>query len=122
MMLSNLLDVVNNPDLAENFQIQRNPGAPGAGGWQAGEPVVIQAYGVVSVAQPKQLEMIPEADRVHEMRVFHSSQPMYVTSEDYQITSDVLVWNGVSYRVLSVGNYPNRGGYYEAVAARMAGQ
>jgi hypothetical protein len=121
-MLSNLLDVVSNPDICEAFTIQRNPGVFTAGGWQAGQNVVIQAYGVVSVAQVRQLEMIPEADRVHGARVFHSATPMYVTSEDRGITSDVLVWNGVSYRVMSVGAYPNRGGYYEAVAVRMAGQ
>lgn len=121
-MLANLLDVVSNPDICETFQIIRNPGAFGAGGWQAGEPISIQAYGVVSVAQARQLEMIPDADLAHGARVFHSATPMYVTSEDAGITSDVLIWNGVKYRVMSVAPYPNRGGYYEAVGVRMAGQ
>jgi hypothetical protein len=121
-MLANLLDAVNNPDIAEPFQIQRNPGIFAAGGWQAGQNVLIQAYGVVSVANARQLEMIPEADRVHGARVFHSSTPMYVTSEDNGITADVLIYNGVSYRAMSMGNYANRDGYYEAVAVRMAGQ
>jgi len=121
-MLANLLDVVSNPDICEGFQIQRNPGVFAAGGWQAGQNVLIQAYGVVSVASARQLEMIPEADRVHGTRVFHSATPMYVTSEDKGITADILIYNGVSYRVMSVGNYANRGGYYEAVAVRMAGQ
>jgi hypothetical protein len=121
-MLSNLLDVVSNPDIAECFTIQRNPGIFTQGGWQAQEPVTIQAFGVVSVASARQLEMVPEADRVHGARVFHSSTPMYVTSEDLGITSDILIWNGISYRVMSVGPYQNRGGYYEAVAVRMAGQ
>ncbi len=120
-MLQALQDVVNNPDLGEPFLILRNPGQFGPGGWAAGKQQQIKAYGVVSQASAKELDMIPEADRVHEARSFHSSTRMYVTSEDLSITSDILVWNGVKYRVAAALEYPQRG-YYGAVALRMAGQ
>ena|ERR1022692_3055243 len=120
-MLQVLQDVVNNPDLAEMFLIVRQPGAQGPGGWQASEPQNIPTYGTVSVARQRELEMVAEADRVHEVRVFHTTTPMYTTSADLSITSDILVWQGIQYRILSVMIYPQRG-YYGALAVRMAGQ
>lgn len=124
-MAFDLQDVVNDPDLAEPFTITRSSGQFAAGGWTSAS-TTIQAFGVVTVAGAKQLDMIPEADRVHGSRVFICEQPMYVTSETRQDgqsgTSDILVWNDVKYRVHSVGNYNNRGGFYFAVATRMAGQ
>jgi hypothetical protein len=78
-------------------------------------------YGVASLAGSRVLEMIPEADRVHESRIFHSTVPMFVTSEDLSMTSDIAVWRGIRYRVLSVRDYDQRG-YYSAIGVRMAGQ
>jgi hypothetical protein len=119
-MLQVLQDSVNNPDLAEAFTILRNPGIEGPGGWQGGPQQQIQAYGTVGLASPKSLEAIKEADRVSEMRLFHSSTEMYVTDEDKGITADLLVWHGKQYRVVTVPQQPQRG-YYAAIAARIQG-
>jgi len=116
-----LQDVVNSPDLAEPFTILRQPGSFGAGGWQTSQPQNIPAFGVVTVASHKMLQMIPEADRVNADRMFLAECPMYVTSEVNGITSDILVWMGVKYRVMAVGQYQNRGGFYYAIASRMKG-
>lgn len=116
-----LQDVINDPDLAEGFTILRNPGKPGAGGWVAGAPQQIPAWGVVSVASNKEIQMLPEADRVSEVRTFHTQTALYVTSEALGLTADILVWNGVQYRAMVVAEYPNRGGYYEAIAVRIGG-
>jgi hypothetical protein len=45
---------------------------------------------------------------------------MFTTSGDLSGTSDILVWQGIKYRVLAVRNYEQRG-YWSAIAARMAG-
>jgi hypothetical protein len=119
-MLQALQDVVNNPDLAEPFTILRITGQQGTGGWLAGTPQSISVYGTVSIASARELEMIPEADRVHEVRVFHSSTQMYGTSENRSGTSDILVWRGIQYRVLKNPNYSQRG-FWEAFATRMQG-
>jgi hypothetical protein len=120
-MLTCLNDAVANPDLSENFTILRNPGTYGQGGWQTSPQIQIQAYGTVGRASNKQMEIIPEADRVSEIRLFHSSTPMLVTSEDKAIVADILVWRGIQYRVLATIPQPQRG-YHAALAARMAGQ
>ena len=72
-------------------------------------------------ASNKQMEVIPVADRVSEIRLFHSSTPMLVTSEDKGIVADVLVWRNIKYRVLAEIPQPQRG-YFAALAARMVGQ
>lgn len=115
-----LSDVVSDPDLAEPYVIRRITGSFQAGGWQANAPQDIAAYGVVSVAKAKDLDAIPEADKIEEAMVFHSTQEMFVTSEATNQTSDLLVWQGDTYRVYSVANYSNRN-YWKALAARIAG-
>jgi hypothetical protein len=120
-MLQELGDVVNNPDIAENFQILRNPGVYAQGGWQGSTQQSFSVYGTVSLASQKEIQMLPDADHVTEARIFHSSTPMYVTSEDKGITSDILVWKNINYRVARELPYGVRG-YYGAIAVRMAGQ
>lgn len=119
-MLEVLGDAVNNPDIAEPFTILRNPGSFVAGGWVAGTQEEISAYGTVGLASNRDILAIPEADRVREVRVFHSSTPMYVTSADLGITADILEWRGVKYRVASQADRSQRG-YYGMIAVRMDG-
>lgn len=115
-----LSDVVSDPDLAENYTIQRITGSFQAGGWVANSPVSIPAYGVVSVAKPEDLDGIPEGDRIEGSMVFHSTQQMFVTKSATNQTSDQLLWQGDLWRVYSVGNYSNRQ-YWKAIAARILG-
>ena len=63
-----LSQAVNDPDMAELFTIVRTSGAFAAGGWQPGTPQNIQGYGVVSIASGKDLEMVPEGDRIAGLR------------------------------------------------------
>jgi hypothetical protein len=115
-----LQDVVNDPDLAEPFNIQRQTGSFGPGGWQV-TPQSIDMWGVVTVATQKQLQMIPEADRVNGARMFLSQFPIYTTNEVQGVTSDIIVWDNLNWRVVAVAPYENRGGYYWAIAQRMRG-
>lgn len=119
-MLSTLQDSVSNPDIAEPFTILRNMGVFGEGGWVASTPEVITVYGTVSVAGQRELQVLPEADRSNESRVFHSVTPMFVTDGDRSGTSDILVWRGENYRVLAVRNYDQRG-YWAAIGVRTLG-
>jgi hypothetical protein len=122
-MLQALQDAVTNPDLSEAFLIIRSVGVFAVGGWQDTK-TQIAAYGTVSVATQRELDSIPEADRVHAARVFHSTTAMYVTNasraDGTRGTSDLLAWRGDQYRILAVRNYSQRG-YFSAIAARMAG-
>jgi hypothetical protein len=115
-------DTVIDADLAESYTVLRSSGQFVAGGW-TDTKTTIAAFGVVSVARPKDLEMLPEGDRPLEARVFYAQQPLYVTRDNPQDgtgTSDVLIWQSVYYRVLTVFDYSNRG-YWKVIAARTLG-
>ena len=129
-MLQVLQDSVNNPDVSEPFTILRYTGNFVSGGYQQAMPQSIEAYGTVGMAGNEDLEMTPEADRVHEVRVFHMTLPFYLTGETRTVpgsstpvsgTADVIVWRNTQYRCVARRPYPQRG-YYAAIAARMAGQ
>lgn len=121
----NLSSVVNNPTLAEPFSVQRSiGGAFGPSGWTE-KYSTLNYYGIISIADAKTVDAVPEADRVHEMIVINCELPLYVTrvaneGTPGQGTSDVVTWQGDQYRILKVHNYSNRG-YYWCLAARMVG-
>jgi hypothetical protein len=121
----NLAEALHDSEITEAFDVVRSAGQFVAGGWQDTK-TQLRLFGVVSVAQPDDLQMIPEGDRVVGARAFYSCRAMFVTRGadqpgDPTGTSDVLLFQGVQYRVCRVFNYRNRG-YYKAIAVRMSGQ
>ena len=115
-----VIEVLNDPDLCSSWTVQRNYGQYAAGGWQTTKVTTIQAYGAVRNLQGRQIEMVPEADRVHELMTFRSTTPMYVTDAAQGITSDIITWQGSQYRVSAVKQYQEQG-YVLAIGARLAG-
>lgn len=118
--------VVSGSLLTESFTIQRSSGSFVLGGY-ATASTAVQGFGVVSVANAQDLQMLPEGDRVTGAMVFHSQAPLYETILDTSMASavqrfsDVILWNGSQYRIVQVSPYPNRN-YWRAVGVRMAGQ
>ena len=116
-----LSEVVLDSDLAESYTIVRSKGREALGGWQDSKNN-IPGFGVVSIAKPNELEMLPEGDRDTEIRAFHSAQQIFTTRDnatDGTGTSDLIVWRNIKYRVILVSDYSNRG-YWKALAARMS--
>ena len=132
----NLTRVVAGNMLPESYTIQRSTGEFTSNGWVQ-TPTNVLGYGVVSVADKQDLNMVPEGDRVTGAMVFHSQQRIYETQLDggygqpsygaggfdeaTQRVSDQIFWRGQLYRILNVSPYPNRG-YWRAVGVRMSGQ
>jgi hypothetical protein len=141
----NLSRVVLGP-MAETYTIMRSTGMFVRGGWQT-TATQVPGYGVVSVANAEDLEMIPEMDRVTGAQVFHSFDRIYLTEidEDFssgavkscgsgsnggngsgstngtiQRVSDIIIWNNLSWRVMHVYPQPNHG-YWKAIAVRLRG-
>jgi hypothetical protein len=111
--------VVVDPDLADHFSIYRSKGTFTSGGWK-NETTIVPAYGVIQIASPKALQMVPEGDRVAGSLECHCAQPMYSTSEDAEGLSDQIKWDGKMFRVMSLGRW-NHYGYYVAILDRMQG-
>jgi len=112
-------DVVNDPDLAQPFTILRSTGIWVTGVWTPTQ-TVIQSYGVIAEPSVRELDMVPEGDIVKGMLVFWSSEPIYAThaTEGVGGSSDMLIWRGNNYRVLTVRQYEDYL-YYKALATRM---
>lgn len=117
-------DVVNDPELAEQFIVLRSQGgAYIAGKWTEPTPQVLSYFGIVSIAEKKDVEALPEADRIHGAIVINCELPLYVTHVNGTAgpgTSDLVQWNGEKYRVVNVRNYASRG-YFWGIAVRMTG-
>jgi hypothetical protein len=113
-------EVCDDSDIGEPFTILRSNGIFVAGGFSS-TTTTIAAWGIVTVAKPKELDMIPEGDRQNEVRAFYVTQPLYVTRDNAVEgtgVSDVLVWNNIQYRVMVEPQYSNRG-YWKALATKL---
>jgi hypothetical protein len=116
----NVSNVVNSPRMAQPFTILRGPGSWLNGVWIP-TATPIDGFGVVSVAQPRDIEMIPEGDRVTGMMVFHSECPIYGThanSAGQGASSDIVVWRSQNFRILFVYPFEDYG-YFRAIGTRM---
>jgi hypothetical protein len=114
-------EVLSDADVSSAFIINRTTGQFGPGGWQTNQTQQINAFGAVRNTSGKELDMVPEGDRVNEMITFRSATQMYETNYAGSATSDVLTWLGDNYRVYVVKNYSEQG-YYLAIAARKSGE
>lgn len=114
-------DITMDIDMAQAYQVQRSQANFALGGMQSILTTLAQ-YGTVSVATEKELNQVPEADRVSGAMVFWSTEPIYLTHGDgVPGLSDVLIFQGQNFRVFKVWPYDPIGGYYKAMAARMVG-
>ena len=129
-------EIINDPDFAQEFTIQRDYGQFGPGGWQP-NIAPVQAYGPITVADFQTLNMIPEGDRPTGAMAFYWTSEIYETHSDRpqygqggagqggygggQGTSDVICWRNQNYRIIKV--WPDVDyGYYKAVGVRMSGE
>lgn len=133
--VGDLAFVVDDGVLSESYTVERSTGVFALGGWQMSS-VNVPGYGVVSVANAEDLEMVPEGDRATGSMVFHSQARIFITQMDQgygnpdygdhgfggsvQRVSDILIWNRQRWRVLTCYQYPNRN-FWKAIASRLGG-
>ena len=89
-----------------------------------GSESIVNFVGPIIAANVKDVNMVPEGDRVVGMMVFYTqtNNPFHVSqsSPDYEGISDYLVWNNERYKILSAYPY-NDYGYLKCVASRISG-
>ena len=73
-------EVITDPDMAapEPYQILRSAGTYVAGGFQS-IITTIPCFGPVQQASNKEIQMLPEADRIGSIMAFWNTQPIYTT-------------------------------------------
>lgn len=116
----NVSDVITDPDFAQPFTVYRSSGGQFiSGGWSEGTPEQISLKGIVTVGSEKDLQQVPEGDRVEGAMLFYAIQELLTSHKDPG-TSDQILWNGDFYRVQKVWNY-GKYGYWKAYGVRMEG-
>lgn len=120
----NISELINDPDFAQptGFTVTRSTGA-----WVAGVFTVTTeqlAYtGTIIPATTKEIEMLPEADRVHGAVSVWTLAPLYVTRLDNTNTgedgglSDEITWDGKQWKIMQVRGFQDYG-YYKGIAIR----
>jgi hypothetical protein len=119
--------IVLDPTFAQTFTVYRK-----TGDWAAnGEFVVTEnsmtMVGVISIANAKQIEFVPEGDRIGGEIAIHTTQILYNSrSADETETpikeaglSDEIDWHGDRYKIYQVNEYSDYG-YYFAIGQRKA--
>lgn len=115
----NVSRVVNDPRFSQSFKIYRKSGKWSKGRFEQIEREILM-HGVITPAKPKEIEMIPEGDRVGgELSVFTTTQLFTTHSlENDKGTSDELLWMNERYKIYQVNNLSGYG-FYSAIAMRM---
>lgn len=116
--------VINNPKLAQLYTVHRKV----EGQWTLGQgykqnEIDLILYGPITPINTKDLQQIPEGDRVVGIMAFYSTEPIFVTrdsSVDGTGTSDEIEWKNERYRIMSLAPY-NDYGYMKAFGVRMVG-
>jgi hypothetical protein len=119
----NVSRVLQNPHFRQTFRVYRSEGEFRLGGWVeiAQSPEYFEMSGVAWPSSAKEIQQVPEGDRIQGMHTFATIDPLYVThASGIPGTSDQLEWNGERYRLLQILNF-NDYGFNVAVGARLEG-
>ena len=111
----NLAELVTDPDFAQKFQIIRKAGSYLKGRYQT-EETREDVTGIVDPVNAKDLEFIPEADRMKSSKTFYSLAPLSLGNNDD--TADVCVYKKRIFKLVNVAEYEDFG-YWRAIGVDM---
>ena len=81
-------------------------------------PIILKIAAIVTVAKPKDLELVPEGDRVTGAMKFLTNAELHATNGE--AISDELEWRGARFKILTVT--PNVDyGFYRSIGVRLDG-
>lgn len=83
-------------------------------------PQVISAYGTVTVLNEKELDVVPEGDRIKGAMAFHTPTTLYLTSSTGNNVSDQILWKGDLYKLVNIAPWGSFG-FNKGIGVRMDG-
>lgn len=116
----NLSRVLSSPMLSQTYNIYRNTGHFGIGGWIQDSETVIPTRGNMWPSTDREIEQVPEGDRIKGMHTFTSAVELRVSNDQNSGTSDQIVWSGERYRLIQTLPFSDYG-FHVAVGARIKG-
>ena len=117
----NLSRVVHSPRMSQKITILRKTGSWVDGAWELSEqPTELAMRGIVTLAKAKDLQQVPEGDRITGAIRILTTERIYVTDGPAYDTTDMVYWRGAKYRVLTVTPDVDYG-FYRSIGARLDG-
>ncbi len=98
----NLSRVIHSPMFSQKIEVIRSEGKWENGFFIREFPETLTLTGVITIAKPEDLELIPEGDRQSGTLRVLTTEKLYQTGEEETGFSDVIVWRGEQYRLISV--------------------
>ena len=116
--------VLLNPRFRQTWHVYRSEGHFGPGGWieDIPSPPYFDMSGVAWPSTAKEIEQVPEADRVTGMHTFCSKETLYVTraNDTGDGISDKIEWKGELYKLIQILDFSDYG-FNAAVGVRLKG-
>ena len=82
------------------------------------EPQTFDLLGIVTVAQPKDLQMVPEGDRLIGAMKFITTEELYPTRQTHK--NDLITWRGAKYKIITVTPDIDYG-FFRSIGTRLEG-
>lgn len=121
MMRVNVRRVIQSPRMVQTYQVTRTFGSWVRGRFISDNPKIFKVRGIVTVLSAKELQFLPEGDRVMGTMAFYSQEELYVTHAGEQPgLSDTILWHGNQYKIIQTNPWTDYG-YYQNIGVRMEG-
>ena len=109
----NVKELIHDPDFCETFTLRHKTGVWVDGLFQT-TATDTSVTGVVRPATGKELELLPEGDRMKDTKVFYTWEKVQVAEDEN--ASDEFLWKGSRYKALQVKDWSSHG-FYETMAS-----
>lgn len=111
--------VIRSGRLSQAITVERTTALWERGEFIRGAPEIYTLRGIITQAQPRDLQMVPEGDRVTGAISVLTNSVLYVTRADN--VSDVVIWHGNRYRVVNVKEDVDYG-FFRSLCSRLDGE
>lgn len=112
----NVAELIHDPDFCTKFKRVRQIGSKVGGRWVVEREDTKTITGVVSGVNSKDLEILPEGDRVKELKTFYALDELRVTGNN--ATSDICEYKDSRYKLIQGFDYSDYG-YYKAIGIKL---
>ncbi|GHV49914.1 hypothetical protein FACS1894216_01150 [Synergistales bacterium] len=114
MALLNVSDVLDDPDFNSDFQVARRTRDTGDDGRSVVTEEILELNGVVQPMSDRDLERLPEEDRVNGGITVWCRQPLVTVGEDH--VADEILWDNSRYQVVHCDVWQYGDGYRQIQA------
>ena len=117
----NLSRVVHSPRMSQKITILRRTGEWEFGTWvQSDQPETLTMRGIVTMASAKDLQQVPEGDRMTGSIKILTTERIYITDGPAENITDMVLWRGARYRIVTVTPDVDYG-FWRSIGSRLDG-